>query len=47
MDEKNNRTKLSSEIFGGNIFQRSSTRKTCQTLKNDDDDDDNDDLNAF
>ena len=47
MDEKNNRAKMSSEISGGNSFQRSSNRQTCQTLTNDNDDDGNDDLNVF
>jgi len=47
MDENNNRAKISSEIFGGNSFQRSSNRQTCQTLTNNNDDDDNDDLNVF
>jgi len=49
MDEKNNRTEISSEIFGGNSFRRISNRQTYQTLTNedDDDDDDNDYLNAL
>jgi len=46
MDQNNNRTKISSEITGGNSFQRRSNSQICQNLANDDDDDDND-LNAF